>query len=74
MAENNYNKINDSPRSSVASNDQNREKRLLEHADNDDRLGFVKKVYAILSTQLIITFGFVTLVKMNEGLDRALHR
>ena len=74
MAENNYNKINDSPRSSVSSNDQNREKRLLEHADNDDRLGFVKKVYAILSTQLIITFGFVTLVKMNEGLDRALHR
>ena len=74
MAENNYNKINDSPRSSVSSNDQNREKRLLEHADNDDRLGFVKKVYAILSTQLIITFGFVTVVKMNEGLDRALHR
>lgn len=74
MAENNYNKINDSPRSSVSSIDQNREKRLLEHADNDDRLGFVKKVYAILSTQLIITFGFVTVVKMNEGLDRALHR
>ena len=26
------------------------DKLLLEHADNNDRLGFVRKVYAILAT------------------------
>ena len=42
---------------------------MLIDCDNDDRLGFVRKVYAILATQLTVTFGFVALVKASPELN-----
>ena len=42
--------------------------------EREDRLGFIRKVYAILSVQLIITAGCITLTKltpeMNEGIKK----
>jgi len=38
----------------------------LDACDNSDRLQFIRKVYGILSTQLLITFGSITAVKMND--------
>ena len=35
---------------------------LLESADNDDRRGFVTKVYALLTIMLGLSFGSVTIV------------
>ena len=43
--------------------------RLLAECDNDDRLGFVQKVYGILATQLTVTFGFVAMVKAMPTLN-----
>ena len=68
MADNNYQQVNDSGEHHEGEPD----KFLLEHADNDDRLGFVKKVYAILATQLTITFGFVAIVKATPTLNDTL--
>ena len=34
-----------------------------------DRLGFIRKVYGILTVQLSITAGCVTAVKLNDGLN-----
>ena len=45
---------------------------LLADADNEDRLGFVKKVYAILASQLTLTFGFVAVVKSSDTLNESL--
>ena len=39
---------------------------LLADCDNEERLGFVRKVYGILACQLTLTFGFVAIVKFNE--------
>ena len=80
MADSNYNKIDDGvPLSNKkhsnlndsisSSDDGTKMEKMLEHANNEDRLGFVKKVYAILSVQLLITFGFVAIVKSNEDLN-----
>lgn len=33
----------------------------LKSADTDDRLGFIRKVYIILLTQLTITAGFIAI-------------
>merc|ERR1719491_139568 len=68
MADNNYQQVNDSGEHHEGEPD----KFLLEHADNEDRLGFVKKVYAILATQLTITFGFVAIVKTSPTLNQNL--
>ena len=37
--------------------------------DLQDRLGFIRKVYAILSAQLMVTFGAIFVTKTNEGMD-----
>ena len=34
-----------------------------------DRLGFIRKVYGILSVQLCITAGAISAVKLNPDLD-----
>ena len=41
----------------------------LARLGEEDRMGFIRKVYGILSTQLCITAGAVTAVKMNPELD-----
>ena len=41
---------------------------MLIDCDNDDRLGFVRKVYGILATQLCFTFGFVAMAATIDGL------
>ena len=43
--------------------------RSLEELDQDDRQGFVRKVYMILSAQLLVTFGGVAVTKMSPELD-----
>ena len=45
---------------------------LLSECDDDDRRGFVKKVYAILATQLTATFGCVAMVKFNDEMNASL--
>ena len=45
---------------------------LLSECDNQDRRGFVKKVYAILATQLTFTFGCATMVKLNDEMNDSL--
>ena len=45
---------------------------MLADCDDEDRMGFVRKVYGILAVQLTITFGFVALVKTNESLETSL--
>ena len=45
---------------------------LLADCDNEERLGFVRKVYGILAAQLTLTFGFVAFVKFNEDFGEAL--
>ena len=70
MTESGYAQIND------ASSDDSHHKHhkmLLEHADHEDRLGFVKKVYAILLAQLTVTFGFVAIVKSNVTLNDSIN-
>lgn len=39
--------------------------KSLSDYDLDDRLGFIRKVYAILSVQLIVTFGAIAMTKSN---------
>lgn len=63
-----YQKVNDSVNTSKSS-DHHHDSNLLEHCENDDRLGFVRKVYGILATQLTLTFGFVAAVKATPTLD-----
>ena len=46
--------------------------KLLQDCDNDDRLGFVSKVYGILATQLIMTFGWVTVIVAKPELGDSL--
>ena len=41
----------------------------LARLGEEDRMGFIRKVYGILSTQLCITAGAVTAVKVNPELD-----
>ena len=41
----------------------------LTDASKSDRQGFVKKVYGILATQLVVTFGFVALAKSNPEIE-----
>ena len=41
----------------------------LEDLDQEDRNGFIRKVYVILSAQLIVTFGGVALTKMTPSMD-----
>ena len=43
----------------------------LQSAALEERQGFIRKVYAILTSQLILTFGFVLLVKSNETINNA---
>ena len=58
------------PKSNCSSDEGGyRTSTLLEHCDADDRTGFVRKVYSILACQLMITFGFVAMVKSNESLN-----
>ena len=45
---------------------------LLEHCDDDDRRGFIKKVYALLTVMLGISFGSVTYVKFNPEMEASL--
>ena len=71
MVEDNYRKV-DSLNSSTSSDKYRGDSNLLIDADNDDRIGFVKKVYAILASQLTLTFGFVAAVKASETLNDAL--
>ena len=35
----------------------------------EDRLGFIRKVYAILSVQLLVTFGAIACTKLNPSTD-----
>ena len=73
MVEDGYQKVNDKLNDSSSSSNKYRGgSNLLCDADNDDRIGFVKKVYAILASQLTLTFGFVALVKANESINDAL--
>ena len=39
--------------------------RSLDDHALEDRLGFIRKVYGILSAQLLITFGAITMTKMD---------
>ena len=64
-----YRKIDDAPVNRSHSSSDDFDKYMLEHCDNDDRLGFVRKVYGILATQLTLTFGFVAVVKSSTTLD-----
>ena len=41
----------------------------LADLDQEDRNGFVRKVYMILSVQLLVTFGGVALTKMTPKID-----
>ena len=41
------------------------ERTLQDFATRDSRLGFIRKVYAILGTQLVVTFGIIALVMSN---------
>lgn len=41
----------------------------FENCENEVRLGFVRKVYGVLSVMLFFTFGFVGLVKSSEELN-----
>ena len=63
-----FKKLNESHSSS----DLEVNKYLLENCDNDDRLGFVKKVYGILATQLTLTFGFVAAVKASPTMSETM--
>jgi len=58
--------------SSHGSNDGFAKSSMLIDADNDDRLGFVRKVYGILATQLCVTFGFVAMVATIDGLGESI--
>ena len=59
------------PRSHV-SDDGFVKANMLIDCDNDDRLGFVRKVYGILSTQMCVTFGFVAMVATIDGLAESI--
>lgn len=48
---------------------QSRRVKSLSDYDVDDRLGFIRKVYAILSVQLIVTFGAIAMTKSNEQMS-----
>ena len=37
--------------------------------EREDRLGFIRKVYAILSVQLIITAGCISYTKLNDTVN-----
>ena len=37
-----------------------------------DRLGFIRKVYCILSVQLLVTFGGIAYVKLDPEVDAAM--
>ena len=39
---------------------------LLSNCDDDDRKGFIIKVYSILTAQLVMTFGSVAIVSFND--------
>lgn len=41
---------------------------MLADADNEDRLGYVRKVYGILAAQLTVTFGFTACVQTIDSL------
>ena len=41
-------------------------------ADKDDRLGFIRKVYGILSVQLCLTASAITAVKVIPGWNEAI--
>ena len=41
----------------------------LAKLSEEDRLGFIRKVYSILTVQLSITAGCVTVVKLNDDLN-----
>ena len=50
---------------------QNNGGRVLSVEDHEvnDRLGFIRKVYAILSVQLLVTFGAIAMTKMDKSTD-----
>lgn len=37
--------------------------------ESSDRKGFIRKVYSILSVQLLVTAGFITYVKVNPEVN-----
>lgn len=41
---------------------------LLENSDDDDRKGFIVKVYVILTVQLVLTFGSVAMVTCSDSM------
>ena len=41
----------------------------LDDHEVSDRLGFIRKVYGILSAQLFVTFGAIYMTKTNSGID-----
>jgi len=48
--------------------------RITSIADMEvsDRLGFIRKVYSILSVQLLVTFGGISYVKLDPQVDEAM--
>ena len=45
---------------------------MLADCDDDDRRGFVKKVYGILATQLTLTFGWTAVVCSSTDLQTSM--
>ena len=43
-----------------------------ERGAREDRLGFIRKVYGILSTQLCLTFGAIAIVKASPELNETM--
>ena len=43
----------------------------LAQLGEEDRLGFIRKVYGILTVQLSVTAGCITVVKLNDGLNES---
>ena len=44
----------------------------LDACDDNDRMQFIRKVYGILSTQLLLTFGSIAVVKASDDLNEGI--
>ena len=45
---------------------------MLADCDDDDRKGFIQKVYGILASQLTVTFGFTAIVTTSASLTQSM--
>ena len=52
----------------------NGQPKNLQDYDIEDRLGFIRKVYGILTMQLMFTFGCIAAVKLDEDTNEFMKR